>query len=63
MQKEEFWVRHDGTKIAVEDMSEYHAKNALRKMIRESKTIKQTVSMILESTKRAVTNTLKTINK
>lgn len=28
-----YWVRSDGTAIAVEEMNEYHARNALRQMM------------------------------
>ncbi|MBC8410415.1 MAG: hypothetical protein H8E12_17090 [Rhodobacteraceae bacterium] len=35
---EEYWKRNDGEVIAVSDMNEYHAKNALRKLIRYRRT-------------------------
>ena len=35
MAKDEIWIQKDGTKIAVSEMSESHAKNALRMLIRK----------------------------
>ena len=37
MTAEQYWKREDGEVIAVEDMNEHHAKNALRKMIKKSR--------------------------
>ena len=34
---EQYWKREDGEVIAVEDMNEHHAKNALRKMLNKSR--------------------------
>jgi len=31
---EQYWIREDGEVIAVGDMNEHHAKNALRKVIK-----------------------------
>ena len=33
---EQYWKREDGEVVAVGDMNEHHAKNVLRKMIRNS---------------------------
>ena len=41
MRKDEVWTTKDGRKIAVGDMSEEHAKNILRLLIRQRREIKQ----------------------
>ena len=37
MTEEQYWKREDGEVIAVGDMSEYSAKNVLRKMLKKSR--------------------------
>jgi hypothetical protein len=37
--KEEYWITKDGKTIAIGDMTESHAKNLLRKLIRENRVI------------------------
>ena len=41
---EEYWKRSDGEVVAVSDMNEHHAKNALRKVIRHKRNRGQKVS-------------------
>lgn len=36
---DEFWTMRDGTQIAVMDMTEQHAKNCLRMLIRKRKNL------------------------
>jgi hypothetical protein len=37
--KEEYWTMRNGEQIAIGDMTESHAKNLLRKLIRENRVI------------------------
>jgi len=37
--KEEYWTMRNGERIAIGDMTESHAKNLLRKLIREDRII------------------------
>jgi hypothetical protein len=37
--KEEYWIMRNGEQIAIGDMTESHAKNLLRKLIRENRVI------------------------
>jgi hypothetical protein len=41
METDEVWVTRDGRRIAVGDMSEEHAKNTLRLLIRQRREIKE----------------------
>jgi len=37
MREEQYWKQTNGEVIAIGDMNEYHARNALRKMIKRSR--------------------------
>lgn len=41
MSNDENWTQRDGTKVAVGNMTEAHAKNALRQMIRTARIRKE----------------------
>jgi len=52
--KEEFWTRKDKQKVTVESMNEYHEKNALRKMLRENRTLRSKLKQTQKNNKEII---------
>jgi hypothetical protein len=62
IKNEELWTRKDGQKVPVESMNEYHAKNALRKMLRENRKL-QSKLRNKENARKAIVSFIKDIQK
>lgn len=62
IKNEELWTRKDGTKVPVDTMNEYHAKNALRKTLRENRKLQAKLKQ-KENARKAIVSFIRDIQK